>query len=483
MKVNKLNEGFLLNEFPDDPNTIRHKLGALDPDLDDALNGSPDVRDQAKAKIAAEADTLEAEIDKKVSDYRAKNPVPASDSIRDRLKWNHPDLFEEAVSSYRKFANLTEDADITEVDEWALNEAAFKTGIQKMDLRKKLLGEEMTLDQAARAIDAEVEIANDKTTIERELDQSLRRALWMQKRDVRNNFPNKLFVSMPGAGKTSIIYQWAKANNVNIIYKDCKTIDMSSLGGILTKPTKADDPYAGRLGTKEFHVLDQPRSVLFLDELNRAPANIQGSLLTLIADHTVWDPNAPNEVRYLPNFLFTIGAINPPSFRDPALKPLGTAMQRRFKNIHITANPMETLRWMRGYYGKLIEAEDDAEMLKELKGKLAIAEAVLSDPRFTYDTTKDEDAHADDTYWNATSPATFTDLLENSNGTKDNVIREWNNYCSYEKKDLIEDILRDYKDIDDKANDAIKDDSESEVFAAANDVRSRLRKLHPDLNV
>lgn len=393
------------------------------------------------------------------------------------------DMYSEAVESYRKFANLTEDAEITEVDEWALNEAAFKTGIQKMDLRKKLLGEDMTLDQAARAIDAEVEIVNDKTVIERELDQSLRRALWMQKRDVRNNFPNKLFVSMPGAGKTSIIYQWAKANNINIIYKDCKTIDMSSLGGILTKPTKADDPYAGRLGTKEFHVLDQPRSVLFLDELNRAPANIQGSLLTLIADHTVWDPNAPNEVRYLPNFLFTIGAINPPSFRDPALKPLGTAMQRRFKNIHITANPMETLRWMRGYYGKLIEAEDDPEMLKELKGKLAIAETVLSDPRFTYDTTKDEDAHADDTYWNATSPATFTDLLENSNGTKDDVIREWNNYCSYEKKDMIEDILRDYKDIDDKANDAIKDDSESEVFAAANDVRSRLRALHPDLNV
>lgn len=395
------------------------------------------------------------------------------------------DMYSEAVESYRKFANLTEDAEITELDEWALNEAAFKTGIQKMDLRKKLLGEDMTLDQAARAIDAEVEIANDKTTIERELDQSLRRALWMQKRDVRNNFPNKLFVSMPGAGKTSIIYQWAKANNINIVYKDCKTMDMSSLGGILTKPIKADDPYAGRLGTKEFHVLDQPRSVLFLDELNRAPANIQGSLLTLIADHVVWDPNYQNEgeKRYLPNFLFTIGAINPPSFRDPALKPLGTAMQRRFKNIHITANPMETLRWMRGYYGKLIEAEDDEEMLKELKGKLAIAETVLSDPRFTYDTTKDEDAHADDTYWNATSPATFTDLLENSNGTKDDVIREWNNYCSYEKKDMIEDILRDYKDIDDKANDAIKDDSESEVFAAANDVRSRLRKLHPDLNV
>ena len=392
------------------------------------------------------------------------------------------DEYAEAISSYRKFANLTEDAEITEVDEWALNEAAFKTGVQKMDLRKTLLGEDVTIEQAARALDAEAEIVKDKTTIEQELDQSLKRALWMQKRDVRNNFPNKLFISMPGAGKTSIIYQWAKANNVNIVYKDCKTMDMSSLGGLLAKPTKADDPYAGRLAVKEFHVLDKPRSVLFLDELNRAPANIQGSLLTLINDHTVWDPSYESEVRYLPNFLFTIAAINPPSFRDPALKPLGTAMQRRFKNIHVTANPMETLKWMRGYYGKLIEVEDDEEMLKELKGRLAIAEKVLSDPRFTYDTTKDEDEHADDNYWNATSPATFTDLLENTNGTKADVIREWNNYCSYEKKNMIEDILHDYEDIDDKANDAIKDDSESEVFAQANDIRSRLMKLNPDFN-
>ena len=478
MKVNKLNERLFLTE---DVNDLRRRLGALDPDLDDALNGPRSARN--KAKDADEKSARAAEIAQKTADYRAEHPAPVSDSIRDRLKWNHPELFEEAISSYRKFANLTEDADITEIDEWALNEAAFKTGVQKMDLRKKLLGEEMTLDQAARVADAEVEIATDKTTIERELDQSLRRALWMQKRGVKNNFPNKLFVSMPGAGKTSIIYQWAQENNINIIYKDCKTIDMSSLGGILTKPTNPDDHYAGRLGTKEFHVLDQPRSVLFLDELNRAPANIQGSLLTLIADHTVWDPNAPNEVRYLPNFLFTIAAINPPSFRDPALKPLGTAMQRRFKNIHITANPMETLRWMRRYYGNLIQAEDDPQMLKELKGKLAIAEKVLSDPRFSYDTTKDEDAHADDTYWNATSPATFTDLLENSDGTKEDVLREWNNYCSYEKKDMIEDILGDYKDIDDKANDAIADDSESEVFTPANDIRARLRKINPDLNV
>ena len=423
------------------------------------------------------------ELDEKTAEYRAENPVPASDSARDKLKWVHPDLFEEAISSYRKYAGLTEDAEITEVDDWALNEACFKTGIQKMDLRKKLLKEEVTLDQAAREIEAEIVESDDRTEIERELDKSLKHALWMQKREVTEDFPNLLFVSVPGAGKTSIIKQWAKRNNINLVMKDAKTLDKTMLGGVAGKPTDPEDKYASRYATREFHVLDNPRTVLFLDELNRAPGDIQGSLLTLIADHTIWDPYYPGETRFLPNFLFTIAAMNPPSFRDPTLKPLGTAMERRFKKKPIIANPMETLKYLRGRFTALIEKEDDPEMLRELKGKLAIAEKVLSDPRFTYDTEKDDDNHADDHAWNLTAPASFTRLIMACDGTKDDFIREWNNYCSYEKKDMIEDILHDYKDIDDKANDAIKDDSESEVFAAANDVRSRLRKLHPDLNV
>ena len=58
-------------------------------------------------------------------------------------------------------------------------------------------------------------------------------------------------------------------------------MDMASLGGILTKPSNPNDPYAGRMATKEFHVLDEPRTVLFLDELNRASGNIQGKKCTL----------------------------------------------------------------------------------------------------------------------------------------------------------------------------------------------------------
>lgn len=391
-------------------------------------------------------------------------------------------IYEAAMKDYRKLAGLGEDEQLTEnLDEWALNEAAVKNNVQRNDLRHKLIGEDITIDQAARALETEAEVAADKTVIEQELDQSLKRALWMQKRGLTGNFPNKLFISLPGAGKTSIIYQWAERNNVNIVYKDCKTMDMASLGGILTKPTNPDDPYSGRLATKEFHVLNEPRTVLFLDELNRASHQIQGSLLTLINDHTVWDPNQPRELRFLPNFLFTIAAINPPSGRDPGLKPLGSAMRNRFAAIETPGNPMETLKYLRGYYGKLIEVEDDPEMKVELEGKLAMAEVILTSPKFKYDTAIDEDEHEDDQAYQSLSPRSFTDALENSDGTKAGLLAVWNKYCNYEKKRVIDGILQNYVDVKDKANDVLRRDTDSTVFNSKKSNMDMLRARFAEL--
>lgn len=400
----------------------------------------------------------------------------------DKLRTRYPEL-DEAVEDYRKFANLADDEEITgSLDEWALNEAAVRNNVQRNDLRHRLLGEDITLDQAARALETEAEVVKDKTQIEKELDQSLKRALWMQKRDIRSNFPNKLFISQPGHGKTAIIYQWARANDVNIVYKDCKTMDMASLGGILTKPSNPDDPYAGRMATREFHVLNEPRTVLFLDELNRAPGNIQGALLTLINEHSVWDPSQPHELRYLPNFLFTVAAINPPTLKDPALKPLGTAMRNRFKALETPSSPKETLNYLTSYYNDLIKGEDDEEMLTELKGKLALAETILTDPKFTYDTAIDEEEHLDDESYQSLSPRSFTDALENSDGTKAGLLREWNGYCNYEKKHVIEDILNDYVDINDKANAALERDTASDVFKKSANNMSKLRGKYHELN-
>lgn len=391
------------------------------------------------------------------------------------------DRFVTAIADYRKFANLDESVQLTEdmIDEWALNEAACKHNLTRTALCSKLLEANGNdeVETLAKKLDAEVEVAADEHIITTELNASLKRALWMQKRNITSNFPNKLFVSLPGAGKTAIIYQWAKTNNINIVYKDCKTMDISSLGGILTKSTKVDDPYAGRMGTREFHVLDQPRTVLFLDELNRAPQNIQGALLTLINEHYVWDPNYPGERHYLPNFLFTVAAINPPTLSDPSLKPLGGAMRNRFKSVQTPANPRATLKYVTKYYNDLLVDEDDPEMKLELQGKLAIAEKILTHKDFVYDTVIDLDDNLDDDSYQALSPRSFMDALESSDGTKKGFLDQWSGFCNYKKKPTIERILMDFVDVKDKANDALKTETQSTVFNRAKSHREKLREL------
>ena len=71
-----------------------------------------------------------------------------------------------AIRDYKKFANLEESVKIVEIDEWALNEAACKYAVRKFDLKDALLTEEIesleedvTIDQAARELEAETETA------------------------------------------------------------------------------------------------------------------------------------------------------------------------------------------------------------------------------------------------------------------------------------------------------------------------------------
>ena len=71
-----------------------------------------------------------------------------------------------AIRDYKKFANLEESVKVTDIDEWALNEAACKYAVRKFDLKDALLTEEIetleedvTIDQAARELDAETETA------------------------------------------------------------------------------------------------------------------------------------------------------------------------------------------------------------------------------------------------------------------------------------------------------------------------------------
>ena len=416
----------------------------------------------------------------------------------------------EAISSYKKFANLEESVKITEdmIDTTALRDAAIKHGMRKFDLKDELLKEEVqieetnnhvvnndddkneeeqleedvTIDQAAREADADVEIAQDKSQIEVALDKALKRAKRVQGQKGAD-FPNIILVGDAGSGKSSIVRQWAQANNINLVYKDIKTITPTDLGGL--KMRDVDDPdYAKRIGSKEFiNDLSAPNSVLFLDEYNRAKTEVRGTLLTLVNEHVVWDPKSKSGETFLPNFLFTIMAINPATGAYPGARDLDPAERSRARRVNIQMIPEEHLRYLKKVYTNEIENASDDEDRLECEGRLAIAEKILNDKTFYYDTPDEVIDMHDDPDWVPLNYRSFKKLLDETNGTKKDFLDNWSDYCNYKKKGLVATILSDYVDVEDKANDALKGGTKSNVFAKASSNLDKLFDKFPEIKM
>ena len=395
------------------------------------------------------------------------------------------DLTEQAIKDYREFANIDESFEITaeSIDEWALNEAAIKNSIQTYDLRHKLLGEDVTIDQAARDLEASKARAESQNQVDKVLNRSLKIAKQMQRSGDTSDFPNVLLISDAGFGKTDMVRQWAKKNGINLVQKNLGTMGPEAFGGIVARD--ADDPrYATRLGTNEMiKALEKPNSVLFLDEYNRSKTEVRGAVLTLVQNHRVWDPTEENQEKFLHNFLFTVAAINPPGANYKGAKELDAAKNSRFYSVNMQPDPMEHLKYLRSFYNQKLEnAEDDEEKL-EYKRKLALAEKILTNPRFTYESSIDIEENSDKPSYKPLNYRSFKMALDFSDGTKDDFLDVWNHYCNFNKKRVIEDILGDYVDIDDKANDALKADSQSSVFSKEMSARAKLKGLFPELNI
>ena len=396
------------------------------------------------------------------------------------------DDYSSAISDYRKFANIEEGYEVTpeNVDEWALNEAACKNNVIASDLRHQLLGEDVTIDQAARQLEAEEVEAQSKNQIEKVLDRCLILAKRKQRSGDRSDFPNVLIVGQAGSAKTEIVRQWAADNGINLVQKNLGTMGPEAFGGIVSKDSK-DPRYATRLGTNELiKELSPKNSVLFLDEYNRSKTEVRGAVLTLVQNHMVWDPTEPNSEKYLDNFLFTIAAINPSGSTYKGAKELDPAELSRFRRLNVFLNPAEHLRYLTKYYSKEIEDAEDADEKLEAMGRLAIAKKLLTNPKFKYDTVAEEEELAgDDSAYLPLNYRSFKRCLDDSDGTKDDFLDLWNDFCNYKKKPVIEDILRDYKDVEDKANDALKDGTESEVFADTELNTDRINRMFPGLNL
>ena len=374
-----------------------------------------------------------------------------------------------AVKRYRELAQLEEGAKIDKIDEWALKEACNQYAVPSFDLKSILLKEnaqlnEDAVDKAARELDAEISEADDRTELEKELDRCLVLAKRKNKRGARGDYPNLLIEGSAGFAKTAIVEQWAARNGVHLYKKDAGKLAQEQVGGLVGYDP--DDPtMVKELGNKSFYQgLSRPNTVLFLDEYNRATPQIRGLLLKLVNEHVL--PGGPDGDMFLPNLLFTVAAINPASSAYDT-NTLDAAERSRFKRIVVTPNAIEHLRWINKELGKELkdaEADGDENWIKEVKGKIQLANTILKDPRFEYTSLAQEEKMIDNPRFTPTNYRSFYDALDHSDGTKDSFLEQWPTYCDYTQKKTIEDILKNYKDIDDKANDALKQGSKSKVF-------------------
>ena len=394
-------------------------------------------------------------------------------------------LKRDPVGDYRRLANIDESVQLTEdkIDDFALQSVSAKYNIQPYDLKHMILGEAVTIDQAARELEAEKVAAENKNQVEKVLDRSLKIARRKAKSGDHGDFPNVLLISDAGFGKTDMVRQWAAKNGINLVQKNLGTMGPEAFGGIIAKDSN-DPRYATRLGTNEMiRSLSKPNSVLFLDEYNRSKTEIRGAVLTLVQNHMVWDPTEENEERFLDNFLFTIAAINPPNASYKGAKELDPAEQSRFFSLNMVPDPIEHLKYLTDVYTKELNATDDPDEKKEFQGKLNMSKLILTSLEFSYDSGVDIEENSDDPSYKPLNYRSFKLAMDRCDGTKDDFLDIWSHYCNPNKKKIIETILKEYKDVDDKATQAIKGETTSNVFAQKKSNLQKLKDAFPELGL
>lgn len=291
--------------------------------------------------------------------------------------------------------------------------------------------------------------------IEEALDRALDNALDAQE-DGEISGDNILLVGRAGTGKTERVKKWAKQRHINLVFKDAQVMDPTDLGGIIGRD--AEDPdYASKLGNKEFGELDEPNSVLFLDEVNRAGPEVIGSLLTLVQNHLILDPKAKSGKRPLRGMLFTIAAMNPYNPAYKGTSKLDTAMKTRFSKINVEAKREFQAEFFEDYFNKKIQSAKErgnSKKLQRLLGQLNLARTLMASPDFRFDNDDDE-AQADLDDVPSLNPRTLTETIKACDGTKESFLKIYLEKCNPAKYEMVEDILEGYIDVEDEANAAL----------------------------
>ena len=387
--------------------------------------------------------------------------------------------------AYRIWAGLKENEsiDLKNLDKWAVRRTCCENNWPEDSFMKDLTEElseqkpltEETIGQAAEKINAEVVDISDEDDDEHNyifsaLDRALKRALLIQGKQLKRQYPNIMLHGEGGLGKTAMVSQWANRNNINLVNKKASTMDETDLGGAMSPSTERKG-IAQRLTTDDFDSLDKPRSVLFLDEYNRARPEVRTPLMELVNNHIIPDNREASGFRFLPNFLFTVAAINPDTKKHRyEVIPLDSAEMTRFSHIDVVpiikSFKSHILKELKGELDAIGDDEDFADLVLETKGKIKLAETILNSDEFRFDDTKQRDDDWSNPGYNKIplDYRSFEQAIMNSDGTKEGLLAVWKQNSNNLRYDMIEDILEDYVDVDDKANDALKGGTDSEIF-------------------
>jgi hypothetical protein len=269
-----------------------------------------------------------------------------------------------------------------------------------------------------------------------------------------------LITGLPGSGKTGITKQWAKDRGVNLFYLNAKNDDLGAiLNGFpvdtIEKDADGNDVHrVTRSFSKSLDALDKPKSVLFLDEFNRAAPKLRAVLLSLINEHVV-DGDGPDGFRHFDNLLFTVACINPSVPTDPGAMDLNDAEMSRFVDtMDWDSKTEDALRYINFHVSKLIKALDPADenygfFYVRYNKILNLTNALLGDFRFEFD-SRDDLLDLFNDKAKMLNQRAITDALMAHGYSKTKFLNWVDKYSKFLEKDkaMIHDILDSYVEVD-----------------------------------
>lgn len=331
---------------------------------------------------------------------------------------------------------------------------------------------------------------NPNGDIEQALDDAFRQCEESEMNDEKGNYPNLILIGIGGTGKTARVKAWCDRHNITCVTVMTSSMDSTDLAGIPVPDIehgRVKKLVSGQLAP----LFDAKKPcILFLDEYNRGSKRVRDTFLKVIEEHIIEDTSSPTGTRDLDNLLFTVAAINPADDNYNVDNP-DDAEKGRFNKIWVANSKAVSKGYINDLFNKRIKKEKEKiemdsnpkykEWLIRDMGRLDIANTLFDSSDFQFDSAEDiRELHNNEEpgdFNQILSSRSFTKLLLQCDGTKEDFLRKWSGFCNPYKKSVAEDILANYVDVKDKANDALLGGTDSQViFKSRKDIQKERTK-------